>query len=106
VKVTPSGAIIEALLAERLDHVCGVVGSGFMDMMNLSPAARVGTHPPPRQTKYVRVVGRTEHPEERRKDLAMKQRRQFGIDLKRHVVEELLSGMSTPAQLHLPRFMT
>ena len=29
----------------------------------------------------------------------MKQRRRFSIELKRQVVEELLSGMSTPAQL-------
>ncbi len=29
----------------------------------------------------------------------MKQRRRFSIELKRQVVEELLSGVSTPAQL-------
>ncbi len=29
----------------------------------------------------------------------MKQRRKFSVELKRQVVEELLSGMSTPAQL-------
>ena len=29
----------------------------------------------------------------------MKQRRKFSVEIKRQVVEELLSGMSTPAQL-------
>jgi transposase len=29
----------------------------------------------------------------------MKQRRKFSVELKRQIVEELLSGMSTPAQL-------
>ena len=38
-------------------------------------------------------------PEDGRKDLAMKQRRRFSVELKRQVVEELLSGISTPAQL-------
>jgi len=38
-------------------------------------------------------------PENGRKDLAMKHRRKFSVELKRQVVEELLSGMSTPAQL-------
>lgn len=34
-----------------------------------------------------------------RKDLVIKHRRRFSIELKRQVVEELLSGVSTPAQL-------
>jgi len=34
-----------------------------------------------------------------RKELAMKHRRVFAVELKRQIIEELLSGMSTPAQL-------
>ena len=34
-----------------------------------------------------------------RKGPAMKHRRSFAVELKRQIVEELLSGMSTPAQL-------
>ncbi|TFH10289.1 MAG: hypothetical protein E4H07_05465 [Nitrosomonadales bacterium] len=41
----------------------------------------------------------TKVPGNGRKDLAMKHRRSFPIELKRQIVEELLSGMSTPAQL-------
>jgi len=41
----------------------------------------------------------TKVPYKGRKDLAMKRRRSFAVELKRQIVEELLSGMSTPAQL-------
>ena len=34
-----------------------------------------------------------------RKDLAMRQQRNFSIEFKRQVVEELISGVSRPAQL-------
>jgi len=34
-----------------------------------------------------------------RKELAMKHRRVFAVELKRRIIEELLSGMSTVAQL-------
>ena len=34
-----------------------------------------------------------------RKDLAMRNRRNFSVEFKRHVVEELLSGESRPAQI-------
>jgi transposase len=34
-----------------------------------------------------------------RKDLAMRQQRQFSIEFKRQVVEELISGSSRPAQI-------
>ena len=34
-----------------------------------------------------------------RKDLAMKRQRRFPVELKRQVVEELLSGITSPAQL-------
>jgi transposase-like protein len=34
-----------------------------------------------------------------RKDLAMKKQRKFSAELKRQVVEELLSGITSPAQL-------
>ena len=41
----------------------------------------------------------TKVPGNGRKELAMKHRRSFAVELKRQIVEELLSGMSTPAQL-------
>jgi sulfoacetaldehyde acetyltransferase len=40
-KMTPSEAIVETLLAEGVDHVCGIVGSAFMDMLDLFPAAGI-----------------------------------------------------------------
>ena len=40
-KMTPSEAIVETLLAEGVDHVCGIVGSAFMDMLDLLPAAGI-----------------------------------------------------------------
>jgi len=42
VKMTPSEAIVETLLAEGVDHVCGIVGSAFLDMLDLFAAARTG----------------------------------------------------------------
>lgn len=41
VKMTPSEAIVETLVAEGVDHVCGIVGSAFMDMLDLFPAAGI-----------------------------------------------------------------
>lgn len=41
VKMTPSEAIVETLLAEGVDHVTGIVGSAFMDMLDLFPAAGI-----------------------------------------------------------------
>ena len=40
-KMTPSEAIVETLLAEGVDHVPGIVGSAFMDMLDLFPAAGI-----------------------------------------------------------------
>jgi sulfoacetaldehyde acetyltransferase len=41
IKMTPSEAIVETLLAEGVDHVCGIVGSAFMDMLDLFPTAGI-----------------------------------------------------------------
>ena len=41
VKMTPSEAIVETLLAEGVDHVCGIVDSAFMDMLDLFPSAGI-----------------------------------------------------------------
>jgi sulfoacetaldehyde acetyltransferase len=40
-KMTPSEAIVETLLAESVDHVSGIVGSAFMDMLDLFPSAGI-----------------------------------------------------------------
>jgi len=40
-EMTPSEAIVETLLAENVDHVCGIVGSAFMDMLDLFPTAGI-----------------------------------------------------------------
>ncbi|MCE7792849.1 sulfoacetaldehyde acetyltransferase [Salipaludibacillus sp. CUR1] len=40
-KMTPSEAIVETLLAEGIDHVTGILGSAFMDMLDLFPAAGI-----------------------------------------------------------------
>ena len=37
VKMTPSEAMVEVLLQEGVKHVTGIVGSAFMDMLDLSP---------------------------------------------------------------------
>jgi sulfoacetaldehyde acetyltransferase len=41
VKMTPSEAIVETLVAEDIDHVSGIVGSAFMDMLDLFPVAGI-----------------------------------------------------------------
>ena len=41
VRMTPSEAIVETLVAEGVDHVPGIVGSAFMDMLDLFPAAGI-----------------------------------------------------------------
>lgn len=40
-KMTPSEAIVETLVAEGVDHVSGIVGSAFMDMLDLFPYAGI-----------------------------------------------------------------
>lgn len=40
-KMTPSEAIVETLLKEGVDHVSGIVGSAFMDMLDLFPEAGI-----------------------------------------------------------------
>ena len=40
-RMTPSEAIVETLVAEGVDHVPGIVGSAFMDMLDLFPAAGI-----------------------------------------------------------------
>ncbi len=65
VKMTPSEAIVETLLAEGVDHVCGIVGSAFMDMLDLFPAAGINFIPVRHEQSaahmedaYCRVTGR------------------------------------------------
>ncbi|MBA4397569.1 MAG: sulfoacetaldehyde acetyltransferase [Syntrophus sp. (in: bacteria)] len=65
VKMTPSEAIVETLLAEGVDHVCGIVGSAFMDMLDLFPAAGIKFIPVRHEQcaghmedAYCRVTGR------------------------------------------------
>lgn len=41
VKMTPSEAICETLLAEGVEHVSGIVGSAFMDLLDLFPTAGI-----------------------------------------------------------------
>ena len=64
-KMTPSEAIVETLLAEGVDHVCGIVGSAFMDMLDLFPAAGIKFIPVRHEQSaahmedaYARVTGR------------------------------------------------
>jgi len=40
-KMIASEAIVETLVAEGIDHVSGIVGSAFMDMLDLFPAAGI-----------------------------------------------------------------
>ncbi len=40
-KMTPSEAIVETLLQEKVEHVTGIVGSAFMDMLDLFPTAGI-----------------------------------------------------------------
>lgn len=65
VKMTPSEAIVETLLAEKVDHVTGIVGSAFMDMLDLFPAAGIRFIPVRHEQSaahmedaYARVTGR------------------------------------------------
>lgn len=41
VKMTPSEAIVETLVAEGIDHISGILGSAFMDMLDLLPTAGI-----------------------------------------------------------------
>lgn len=41
VKMTPSEALVETLVAEGVDHVFGIVGSAFMDALDLFPDAGI-----------------------------------------------------------------
>ena len=65
VKMTPSEAIVETLLAEGVDHVCGIVGSAFMDMLDLFPDAGIKFYPVRHEQSaahmedaYCRITGR------------------------------------------------
>jgi len=65
VKMTPSEAIVETLLAEGVDHATGIVGSAFMDMLDLFPAAGIKFIPVRHEQSaahmedaYSRVTGR------------------------------------------------
>jgi sulfoacetaldehyde acetyltransferase len=41
VKMTPSEAIVETLVAEGVDHISGILGSAYMDMLDLLPTAGI-----------------------------------------------------------------
>jgi sulfoacetaldehyde acetyltransferase len=41
VKMAPSEAIVETLVAEGIDHISGILGSAFMDMLDLLPTAGI-----------------------------------------------------------------
>ena len=41
IKMTPSEAMVETLLAEGVRHVTGIVGSAFMDLLDLFPTAGI-----------------------------------------------------------------
>ncbi|MCO0598078.1 sulfoacetaldehyde acetyltransferase [Peribacillus butanolivorans] len=41
VKMTPSEAIVETLVAEGVKHISGILGSAFMDMLDLLPTAGI-----------------------------------------------------------------
>jgi len=64
-RMTPSEAIVETLLAEGVDHVCGIVGSAFMDMLDLFPTAGIKFYPVRHEQSaahmedaYARITGR------------------------------------------------
>lgn len=40
-KMTPSEAIVETLVAEGITHISGILGSAFMDMLDLLPTAGI-----------------------------------------------------------------
>src|SRR5829696_4974068 len=63
--MTPSEAIVETLLAESVDHVSGIVGSAFMDMLDLFPSAGIRFVPvrheqtaPHMEDAWGRITGR------------------------------------------------
>ncbi|MTI83959.1 MAG: sulfoacetaldehyde acetyltransferase [Firmicutes bacterium] len=65
IKMTPSEAIVETLLAEGVDHVTGIVGSAFMDMLDLFPTAGIDFLPVRHEQSaghmedaYTRVTGK------------------------------------------------
>ena len=41
IKMTPSEAIVETLLKEGITHISGILGSAFMDMLDLLPTAGI-----------------------------------------------------------------
>lgn len=41
VKMTPSEAIVETLVAENVSQIYGILGSAFMDMLDLLPTAKI-----------------------------------------------------------------
>lgn len=41
IKMTPSEAIVETLVAEGVKHISGILGSAFMDMLDLLPTAGI-----------------------------------------------------------------
>lgn len=64
-RMTPSEAICETLLAEGVDHVTGIVGSAFMDLLDLFPTAGIQFIPVRHEQSaghmedaYTRVTGR------------------------------------------------
>src|SRR5690606_36631421 len=41
VRMTPSEAIVETLVAEGVEHISGILGSAFMDLLDLLPTAGI-----------------------------------------------------------------
>ena len=41
-KMTPSEAMAEVLVQEGVTHMSGILGSAFMDLLDLVPAAGIG----------------------------------------------------------------
>ncbi|UOQ92293.1 sulfoacetaldehyde acetyltransferase [Halobacillus shinanisalinarum] len=41
IRMTPSEAIVETLVAEGVEHISGILGSAFMDMLDLLPTAGI-----------------------------------------------------------------
>jgi sulfoacetaldehyde acetyltransferase len=65
IRMTPSEAIVETLLQEKVSHVSGIVGSAFMDMLDLFPTAGIRFIPVRHEQSaahmedaYARVTGR------------------------------------------------
>jgi len=64
-RMTPSEALVETLVAEGIEHVFGIVGSAFMDALDLFPAAGIRFVPVAHEQAachaadgYARVTGR------------------------------------------------